>query len=110
MIERKYILEKETVKEEIDIKHMTMDEIVELLESKGIRIKDENDGETPSFSSTDELWATIIQKLIIKIYAWKAVSHSNAAKPDYDVVCCVKTPRGVRQMIEFHILLLIVRN
>ena len=48
-------MEKETVKEEIDIKHMTMDEIVELLESKGIRIKDENDGETPSFSSTDEL-------------------------------------------------------
>ena len=34
LIERKYELEKETLKEEIEIKNMTLEEILEVLEKK----------------------------------------------------------------------------
>ena len=38
LIERKYEMEEETVKEEVEIKDMSLEKIIDLLESKQIRI------------------------------------------------------------------------
>ena len=54
LIERKYELESESLKEEIDIKGMELDEILEVLKKKQITIK-ETAEDPKSFSSTDEL-------------------------------------------------------